>query len=452
MDLRELAEKALKEAKRNGASQAEVFASSARTVSVYVDDGRIKNAEEKSDQGIAVRALKGRKMAQASSTGVTAEEAEKCARAATRLADLTPASRAYDKLPSPSASAFTVNNWDGKVAGLRPPELSELAEEIAGAAADRGVKVPKGMLRAGSVSSIVLNSNEVDVAHDNTLVYSEFGSMTAGPSPGEGVKSFTSPRLSLLDPEKMGREIAEQARAAQKAVALKGSLRLPVMICPGELGEMLDLSVGTAVSGESVNKKRSPWMEMEGREVASKELTVLDDPADPRAVLSAPYDDEGVPASCKSVIEKGVLRTFLYDSYNAAVAGKGPSGNGVRRSAVNSQYLFQSPLTAGHFNLVMMPGARSRDEMISSMDEGVVVEKFAHPDVNGISGAFALEVRLGHVVKNGSIVSHFKHALLVGNMFEALRNVREIGSDAETVGSVITPSIVFDGLELVGNP
>lgn len=452
MDLRELAEAALKEAGRSGASQAEVFASVARTVSVYVDDGRIKNAEEKSDQGIAVRALKGRKIAQASSTCISAEEAERCARAASRLADLTPASRAYDSLPHPLSSAAGVNNLDPRVVDLQAGELNEIAMEVAAAASDRGVKVPKGMVRAGSVTTLVLNSNGVDIAHDNTLVYSEFGSMADGPSPGEGVKNFTSPRLSDLDLTKLGAELAEQAKAARDAKALKGSSRLPVLICPGELGEMFDLSVGTAASGESVNKKRSPWTGMEGKEVSSRSVTVLDDPTDPRAVLSAPYDDEGVPASPKKIIEDGVLRTFLYDSYNAAVAGKRPSGNGVRRSAVNSQYQFQFPLTAGHLNLVVEPGARSRDEMIASLDEGAVVEKFAHPDVNGISGAFALEVRLGHLVKNGSVVSHFKHALLVGNMYEALRNVLEIGNDPEAVGSVIVPSMVFDGLELVGAP
>lgn len=450
MNFREMAEAALKAARKDGASQAEVFASYARTVSVYVDDGRIKNAEEKSDRGITVRALKGRKMAQASSTCTSPEDAERCARAASMLADLIPASRAYGRLPSPSTSAIVVNNRDVRVADLQAGELSEISKELVGAAADRGVKVPRGMIRAGSVSTLVLNSNGVDVSHDSTLVYSEFGSMADGPSPGEGIIRSTSPRLSMFDPKRMGRELAEQAKAARKAQALKGSLKLPVLICPGELGEMLDLSVGTAVSGESVNKKRSPWAEMEGKEVASKKVTVLDDPADPRAVLSAPYDDEGVPASSKTIIEDGVLKTFLYDSYNAAVAGKKPSGNGVRRSAVNSQYPFQFPLTAGHFSLEVMPGTRSRDELVASMDDGVVVEKFAHPDVNSISGAFALEVRLGHLVKNGAVASHFKHALLVGNMFEALRDVRDIGNDSVTVGSVIVPSMAFECLELVG--
>jgi PmbA protein len=214
---------------------------------------------------------------------------------------------------------------------------------------------------------------------------------------------------------------------------------------------MLNESAAFALSAESVNKKRSAWGSLVGQMVASEKLTVNDDPSDPRGVLSAPYDDEGVPTGVKPVIENGVLRTFLYDSYNAAVASRPPSGNGMRRRATDAQYLFQSPLGCGHLNLVVKPGARSREQMIASLDEGVLVEKFAFPTVNPFSGAFALEARLARVIKNGAIAGTIKHALFVGNMFEGLKNVREVGSDVVTVGSMNLPTVAFDGFEAVGS-
>lgn len=163
------------------------------------------------------------------------------------------------------------------------------------------------------------------------------------------------------------------------------------------------------------------------------------------------YDDEGVPASVKTVVEEGVLRTFFYDSYNSSVFRRPPSGNGVRRNPFDGQYLFQSNLGCAPLNLVVRPGRRSPEEMIGSLDEGVMVEKFASPTVNPFTGAFGLEARLAHIIRNGAVEGQIKHALVIGNMYEGLRNILDIGGDARTVGNMILPTMTFQGFEVVGS-
>ena len=448
MDLRELTDRALKACQ--DASQAEVFAASGRTVSVYLDDGRIKNVEEKEDIGLSVRVLKGRRVGQASSTCATVEDAERCARAALRLADLAPASKSFDRLPSPARATLAPNNWDPLVAELDGSTLGELASAVAGAAEGRGVKVPKGMVRGGGVETLVRNTNGVDAENRYTLVFADFSSMTSGPNPGEGVASYTSPWLEGLDPYCMGASLAEHAKAAAGASSLPSSLQLPVFIVPSELGSMLDSLVGTAASADLVQRKRSPWAGKLGERVASSEITIVDDPGDPRAVLSAPYDDEGVPTAVRPVVENGVLRSYLYDAYASSVEGRAPSGNGLRRGPHNSQYVFRGNVSPGHFNLVVSPGSQSRERMLSSFDRCVLIEKFSSPDVNPVTGAFALEVRLGHVLDHGSVERSFRHALLVGNLVEGLKNVVAIGRDVEVVRSTILPTIGMEGIEVVG--
>jgi PmbA protein len=447
MDLRELADRALKAC--GDASQAEVFAASGRTVSVYLDDGRIKNVEEKDDIGISLRVLKGRRVGQASSTCSTIEDAERCARAASRLADLAPASKSFDRLPSPSKATLAPNNWDPLVAQLGGSTLCELTSAVAGAAEARGVKVPKGMIRGGAVETLVRNTNGVDAENRYTAVFSDFSSMTSGPQPGEGVASYTSPWLEGLDPYCMGASLAEQAMAAQCATTLPSSLRIPVFIVPDELGNMLDILVGSAASADIVQRKRSPWAGKLGQQVASPEITIVDDPGDPRAVLSAPYDDEGVPTAVRPVVENGVLRSYLYDAYSSSVKGQAPSGNGLRRGPHNSQYVFRGGVSAGHFNLLVSPGGRNREQMLSSFDRCALIEKVSSPDVNPVTGAFALEVRLGHVLEHGTVKSSFKHALVVGNLLEALKSVVAIGRDVQVVRSTILPTIGMEGIEVV---
>jgi len=451
LDIRALARKAIGTARKEGASQAEVFAVSAVTRAAYVDDGRIKIVEEKSDQGIAMRVLKGRKLAQSSSSCSTAGEAEACARTAARLADRSPQTRNYERLPSPGRVTVTVNNRDPAVSSTDPVALAELMKAAVGAALDHGAKVPKALLRTATIESTVMNTNGVEVTNLSTLVYAELNAMAEGAPAGEGICNYSSPWLGGFDPEAIGRKVAEQAKAARGAKPLEGTLKVPVLIAPSELADMLDGSVSFSVSAENINRKRSAWGELLGQRVASEALTVTDDPSDPRGPLSAPYDDEGVPTAVRPVIEDGVLRNFLYDSYNAAAAGRPGSGNGVRRRATDAQYLFQSPLGCGHLNLVVKPGTRSPERTIASLGEGVVVEKFAFPTVNPFSGAFALEVRLARLVKDGGEVGAIKHALLVGNIYEGLRNVREVCSDAATVGSMVLPTVAFDGFEVIGS-
>lgn len=451
MDIIEMARRALEAARREGATQAEAFAVDTVTRSVYVDDDRIKIVEEKGDQGLAVRVLKGRKLAQASSACAGVEDAEACARAAASLADRSPSSRTYDRFPSPAKAVLSPAPRDAGINSMEVGELVELAKATVGAAADRGVRVPRGVLRAAATTTTVMNTNGLEVTNHGTLVYAGYDAMAPGSSPGEGVGYFNSPWLKDYDPGRMGGDIARQALQAREAKALEGSIRAPVLIAPGELGEMLSYSAGFALSAESVNKRRSPWGAMLDQSVASAAVDIVDDPSDPRGALSAAYDDEGVPTTVKKVVEKGVLRTFLYDSYNSSVAARPPSGNGIRRGANDALFMFQGSLGCRPVNLVLKPGRRAPEEIISSLDEGLVVEKFAFPTVNPYTGAFALETRLAHVVRNGSIEGQIKHALIVGNMYEGLKNVVEIANDSRTVGDMILPSVAFNGFEAVGS-
>lgn len=451
MDIIEMASRALAAARREGATQAEAFTVASVTRSVYVDDDRIKIVEEKGDQGLAVRVLKGRKLAQASSACASTEDAEACARAAASLAESSPPSRAFDRFPQPAKAVLSPPPRDGRIADLEVSELVELAKVTVGAANDRGAKVPRGVLRVARTEMMIMNTNGLEVTNHGTLVFAGYDAMADGTTPGEGVGNLNSPWLKDYDPVRMGEDIARQALQAREARPLDRSIKAPVMISAGELSDMLSSSIAFALSAESVNKRRSPWGASLDKSVASPEIDLVDDPSDPRGALSAAYDDEGVPTTIKKVVENGVLRTFLYDSYNSSVSSRPPSGNGMRRGPSDAQYLFQSSPGCRPVNLTLRPGQRSVEEIISSMDEGVVVEKFAYPTVNPFTGAFALEARLAHVVSRGAISGQIKHALIVGNMYEGLKNVVEIARDSRTVGDMVLPPIVFGGFEAVGS-
>lgn len=100
--------------------------------------------------------------------------------------------------------------------------------------------------------------------------------------------------------------------------------------------------------------------------------------------------------------------------------------------------------------MIVKPGNKSREQIISQIDEGVLVERFASPEVNPITGGFGCEVRNATLIEDGQLTKHVKHTLLTGNIYEHLRNVVSIGNDIKIVGDAILPTIALSGASLIG--
>jgi TldD protein len=102
-------------------------------------------------------------------------------------------------------------------------------------------------------------------------------------------------------------------------------------------------------------------------------------------------------------------------------------------------------------NIIVSPGRYSRDDIISQTDNGILVEKFAWPEADPLTGRFGLEVRCGHLIKDGRITDTVNNALLMGSMFDSLGNIEFIGNDPVIEGCVTVPTMSFSGAELTGN-
>jgi PmbA protein len=453
LELAEIIDKALFHAQSQGADQAEAFTTRSRTLSLYVEDSKVKNLEEKLDVGLAIRVIHGRRIGEASSTVSSLDDIVGCSSSAIKAARVSEPDAHFHGFSVGGKSTISEPPvWDEEVAFLDTEALSSKGVEIVEACiAHEGIKVPRGMIRSASIENEVANSNGMSSLHRSTMVYLHFTSMTSRGKAGEGEETYHSTRMDM-DTRAIGRSLAQGAKDSAVAVAFKGRSDAPVFIRPALLAEMFKTSVGFAVDSENVNRMRSSLAGKIGQEVTSPLLSITDDPGDPRGVLSAAHDDEGVPTRRKPLIEKGVLRSFLYDGYNASMAGEQSTGNGFRRSAQESQSIYQMPVRVSPVNMVVEAGSKGYEDLIGSFDRAIVIERMAWPEVNPITGAFGLEVRCAHVMERGERVQTVKHAILTGNMFESLRKVFGIANDQKVQGSWIVPTMGFDGMELVGNP
>ena len=331
--------------------------------------------------------------------------------------------------------------WDRRVEDVTPDTLREMAKTLIDACP---VNIPRAQIRVSTNDCRVMNGNGVDCGHRSTLVYGHFTSMTSKDHPGEGMETYHGTHLDI-DLQAIGESLARQANAAASSHEFKGSEQLTMILPPGQLGDMMNSSVVAAVNGENVKYGRSMWKDALGQQVASEQLTIVDDPTVP-APLSCVFDDEGTPTERRVVVENGVLRSFLRDSFCGD-----STGNGMRRSSVEAQGAYERTPVIKALNVTAKPGMYTPEQIIEQTDRGIFVERFAWPEADEMTGRFGLNVRCGYIIRNGEVVDTINNALLMGNMLEAVRNVELIGNDSRQMGVVTVPTMSFSGTELVGN-
>jgi len=278
-------------------------------------------------------------------------------------------------------------------------------------------------------------------------------------SVGEGVQRCWSRKITDIKFDKIGVKLKEQALNVLQAKAFTEKWENVVaVIAPSEGAQLLDSLIGSATSGENVNQKSSPWADMVGDVIAHKSLTIFDNGLSEEGLLSALVDDEGLPMQKTLLIEKGVLRSYLNDSYNAAQMNLESTGNGMRRGAREIHGTFVSPVSCRTTTLEIAHSTTSVDDIIGEIDKGVFVEHFAWPQVEPTTGSFSNEIRNAQLIQNGELTGQIKHALLVGNLYESLKGDLRIANNPELQGiseigingSAILPTIAFPGTELVG--
>jgi PmbA protein len=451
-ELDSLASLALKKAVKKGVEQVEAFILKSHMRSVYIEGGSPRLADDKSETGLGLKLCLGKRVGFASGTLNKEKNVEEIVNEAFSIAKTSEEDPYFKSFPNAEEIHGEVKDvFSKETARISMEEIVAKAMETVKAAEEaKNVKVPLGMFRLANYSLHVTNSLGVEFNHEGTMVFTYFtAKATIGDKAGEGVEREWSTRIAAIDFEKMGKSIAKKALATLKAESFKGELKGIALIDPVEASGLLSV-IDFASSSEQVNKGRSPWINKLETVVAGKEFTVEDDGRYPGGIRSALADDEGVRTSRKAIIEKGVLKSYIYDSYNAGIAGAKAAGNGFRRGTRSIEGSFTRPAVCAYSNMIIKPRKKTPEEIISQIDKGVLVETFAAPEVNPITGGFSCEVRNATLIEKGQLTKHVKHALLTGNMYELLKNVVYVGNDAKIVDSFVLPTIAFEGATLVG--
>jgi PmbA protein len=217
-----------------------------------------------------------------------------------------------------------------------------------------------------------------------------------------------------------------------------------VILTQFALQELLAYTVINAIKADNVQRDQSPFKGKIGEKVASENLSIYDDGLFAGGLRTWLFDGEGVPHQKTAVIKKGILRNYLYDNYSAKKEGTESTGNAARGG-----YLSTPSIDTTNFHL--MPGNNSADQMISEIDDGLIIYYLqgAHSS-NPVSGDFSVVATPAWKIKNGEITHSSRGVMLAGNVFELLKGISVVGSNERQMGSMIAPWIQVENVKVIG--
>ncbi len=417
--------KILKTSLKNGGDFAEVFYEHVQPISIVCEDGKIEKIISGIDVGIGLRVIYSNKTAYAYTNQLTNKGLLEVADAVSTACQ----GRVFEKdisLVKKSAEiAHAIKRLPQEVSIDEKVSLVKRANDVA-RSWDKRIKQVK-VVYADSVRSIAVANNAGDLTEDYRtatmflvqIVATENDVIQTGYEPVGGVIGF-----ELFDdnpPEKVA-EIAG-ARAVRMLQARKApGGTMPVVLSSEAGGTMIHEAIGHGLEADLTQMGLSVYSGRIGEEIASPLVDVVDDATLANKRGSYVFDDEGVNAQRTLLVEKGVLKGYLYDRLSAMKDHTQSTGNGRRES-------YRSRPIPRMSNTFILPGNMSPEEIVHSTAKGIFVKKMGGGQVNTVNGDFVFEVSEGYLIENGKVGEAVRGATLTGNGPQLLKEIDMVGDD-----------------------
>jgi len=413
---------------------------------IAFESGRLKTAGITEEAGINLRVVSGGRMGVAGTTAATPDLAELVARA-----------RASAELGEHLDLAFPVT------ASL--PRVPTFFDRAVNASLDQLIALGRGL-----AERLAREGCQVNVAIERevgeTAVGNSAGARGGYPATGVGVTAeiirIAADDVLMIYDQYVGGDLPTDgdldALVRSIETRLESALTivsppegaLPVVFTPAGLSAIV-LPLEQALSGKTVLQGSSPLAERIGAQAFDTRLSITDDPLAPGGPASRPLDDECVPSARTALVERGIVRGFVYDLETAARAKARSTGHGRRG-------VFGKPMIR-YTNLIV--GEASRDVgaqhaapllgggLIADIQDGLIVDDLIGVGQgNVIGGGFSHPVGLAYRVQRGEITGRVKDAAVAGNVYDLLKRIGGFGSDGRWLGSRWSPSLRLEGVSV----
>jgi PmbA protein len=442
-----LAENAVKVALQKGAAEAEAFVYEGKATNVGVERGQITKSDKMIDRGIGVRVQVKKAIGFAYTNILDSQNAvEDAIIKALGAAKASKPDEDWKGLPERKSYAAPEKTFDSQLFELRSEDLVKVASRMldAAAEADKRVLPIEGGCGTAYVSNAIANSNGITCFDKGTMIECSLAAVAKEGSTVTPVCfEFNAERNYRVEPEWVGREAARLAVSALKAKRIE-TKNYKLILTQFALQDLLDYTLINAVKADNVERNQSPFKGKLGSKVGSEAVTIYDDGLFPGGLRTGSFDGEGVPHQKTLLMDKGTLCSFLYDSYTAKKAGKESTGNASRAG-----YLSTPIIEATNFHI--LPGSRTPDELLSEVDDGLMVYYLqgAHSS-NPVSGEFSVVATPAWRIRKGKVEHSTRGVMLAGNIFEMLKNISAVANNERQIGQLVAPWLMVENVRVIG--
>jgi PmbA protein len=436
-------------ATKGGATVAECILRSGAELSAKVRLGEPELVEEAGHHAAGLRVMKGKRVASTSTSDLSEEGIARFVSDALELAELSQedpfAGPADPKLLCDPSKAPNLELYDPKGGSIQAAQAIAIAKrgEDAARAFDKRISNSEGATfgRTAGGAAIVLSSG-FRAAYEGS-----YSSLSVVPiAEDEGGKKrrgyhWTAKRFfDDLDPaEGVGQEAARRTlrKLGARTVA---TCEAPVVFDPDAARSILGL-LASCTLGSSIWRKSSYLIDREGTRVASDLVTVTDDPLIVRAPGSRPYDGEGLASRKNVVVEKGMLRMFMCDSYSARKLKRESTGNASRGGGAG--------VGASTSNFVLEPGSDTNEAIVKATKTGLYVTEMMGFGFNATTGDFSRGAS-GFWIENGELAFPVSEVTISLNVDDLWKTIDAVGNDLDLRTATAAPTIRVAKMTIAG--
>jgi PmbA protein len=446
-DLKDLAQDIVRRAIAGGASAAECVVREGDEFSALVRLGQVETLKESGSKAIGVRVFYGKRAASTYSSDFSREGLDRMLKSALELARIT-SEDPFAGIPEPSqlgALSGDLDLYSADVYSLPGEERISYARRAEKAALDFDPRIKNsegGSFDAATGHKIFANSHGFVGEYQRS--YCSVAAVPIAQAENGAMQRdcwFSVARsLSRLEsPEHVGKVAAERTLRRLGARKVK-TAHVPVVLDPLVATSILD-HIFEGVNGDSVYRGASFLAGKLGEKIAGDRVNIIDDGTMPGGFGTSPFDGEGIPTRRTVVIENGVLKSYLLNTYTAKKLG-------LQTTANASRGLAGTP-GIGPGNYFLQPGPKTPKEIIGEIKEGLYITEFLGHGANLVTGDYSRGAS-GLWISGGELTYPVEEITVAGNLKEIFFNISEIGNDLEFRGAMACPTIRIDGLTVGG--
>ena len=446
-DLKGIAADVVRRAMQGGATAAEAIAMDGSEFSTVVRLGEVETLKESGSKGIGVRVFFGQRAASTHSSDLSPAGIKQLVDSALVLAKVT-SEDPFAGIPEPSQLGKLegdLNLYYDDVYSLSTADRIDYARRAEKAALDadpRIINSEGGSFDAAIGYKVLANSH--GFVGDYQRSYCSVSAVPIAQIEGSAMQrdywySVANSLKKLESAEEVGQIAAKRTLrrlGARKVKTAKVPLVFEHTIAGALVGHIFE-----AVNGDSIYRGASFLTGKLNEKIAGDNINVVDDGTMLGGFGTSPFDSEGVPSRKTVVVENGVLKSYLLNTYTAKKLGLATTGNASRGLAGTPGI--------GPGNFFLRPGTKSAQEIIADIKEGLFVTEFLGFGVNLVTGDFSRGAS-GLWIQNGELTFPVEEITVAGNLKDMFFNISEIGNDLEFRGSIASPTLRIDGMTVAG--